>query len=206
MAGGWTNTHSTHASHTLIALDLILFHLQWKTVHWKKGRKKGRWEGVGVGVALFSQMKWKARVAAICQSKRRVQRWVRLPGDFFYFFSPPCSLSNYMVQEKAYEEGKGWCSTAEVRKMDILTERGRLQTALCFSMLSAHLKYSFFLPNIHPIRHWGQKQHGILKSKSDCGQSSVEGVSVCWEQARNEAKRKKETSGSRKVSRAGIPH
>lgn len=204
MAGGWTNSHSTHASHTLIALDLILFHLQWKTVHWKKGRKNrevGRCRGRGV--ALFSQMKWKARVAAICQSKRRVQRWVRQPG--FFFFSPPCSLSNYMAQEKAYKEGKGWCSTAEVRKMDILTERGRLQTASCFSMLSTRLICSFFAKNL-PIRHWGQKQHGILKSKSDCGQSSVEGVSVCWERERNEAKRKKETSGSRKVSRAGIPH
>lgn len=208
MAGGWTNSHSTHASHTLIALDLILFHLQWKTVHWEKERKKktGRWEGVRVGGGPFFTDEMKSSCCSDLSEQAAGSTVGQTTGVFFFFFSPPCSLSNYMAQEKAYKERKGWCSTAEVRKMDILTERGRLQTALRFRCSALASYAAFFLPNIHPIRHWGQKQHGILKSKSDCGQSRMEGVSVYWERERNEAKTKKETSGSWKVSRAGIPH
>lgn len=211
-------TRITHVNST--GLDPFSFAVKDSAL--KKGTKKktGRWEGVGVcvgggGVALFSQMKWKARVAAICQSKRRVQRWVRLPGDFFYFFfhhHVPSQIT--WRKRRRIRRGRGDAQQLRWERWIYWQREGdfkQLRVFRCSALVSyAASSLFFFLPNIHPIRHRGQELRGILKSKSDCGQLSVEGVSVCWEpereRERNEAKRKKETSGSQKVSRAGIPH
>lgn len=93
MAPRWTNTHNAHISRTLIALDLIFFHLRWKTQHIKKGERDP-----------FSSMKWKARVAVICQSKQRFNGG----SDYWGIFSLR-SLSNYMIEEGNVRRGRGWC-------------------------------------------------------------------------------------------------
>lgn len=166
------HTRITHVNST--GLDPFSFAVKDSAL--KKGgskkEKTGRWEGVGV--ALFSQMKWKAHVAAICQSKQRVQRWVRLLGDLF-FFTTMFPLKLHGARE-GVEEKKGWCSTAEVRKMDILTERGGDFKQLHVFPFSALVWYAASLPNSNPISRWGQKRHSILKSESDRGQSSVAGM------------------------------
>lgn len=103
MAGGWTNTHITHhASHTLIALDLILFHLQWKTVRQKKGEAKkqrgGKVSGWRGGPFFH---RWNEKLALQRSVRASAGSTVGQTTGGCFFFPPPCSLSNYMAQEKA---------------------------------------------------------------------------------------------------------
>lgn len=67
--------------HTLTEPDLICFNLQRKTRRIKGKQREGD-EGGG---SLFSQMKWKAHVAAICQTKQRFSVGSDYWGIFFFF-------------------------------------------------------------------------------------------------------------------------
>lgn len=133
-------TRITHVNST--GLDPFSFAVKDSAL--KKGKKKtGRWEGVGVGGTLFSQMKWKARVAAICQSKRRVQRWVRLPGDFYFFFHHHVPSQITWRKRRRIRRGRGdtqqlrwerWIYWQRERERETTTSN-----SFVFSMLSAHL-------------------------------------------------------------------
>lgn len=139
------HTRITHVNST--GLDPFSFAVKdWeRKKRWSK-KKTGRWEGVGVeGWPFFSQMKWKARVAAICQSKRRVQRWVRLRGDFFYFFFTTMFRLKLHGARRRRKRGEGVMLNSWGEKDGYIDrERGRLQTARCFSMFSPRLICCFF--------------------------------------------------------------
>lgn len=72
------HTQCTHIAR-INGTGLDPLHLQWKTQHrwWGRG---GERRGGGL---LFSQMKWKACVAAICQSKQRFNSGSDYRGIFF---------------------------------------------------------------------------------------------------------------------------
>lgn len=109
IAPRWTNTHNAHISHTLMALDLVFFHLWWKTQHVKKGERD-----------TFSAMKWKAYVAVICQSKQRFNGGSDYWGIFLL-----CSLSNYMVEERNIRRGRGDTRQLREREKDWYIQRER---------------------------------------------------------------------------------
>lgn len=182
MAPRWTNTHNAHISHTLMALDLILFHLWWKTQHIKKKKKKVGWWG---GVPFFAD-EMKSSCCSDLSKQAKVQRWVRLPGDFFSL----CSLSNYTVEEGNIRRGGGggrWYSTAEVRKMDILRERETKRewlqkvpylwcSACTFCCIMCHL-----LPNLEIIRQRVLNGARRLKRLIGSGHSNTEFTWVEWD-------------------------
>lgn len=117
-AARWTNTHKEHISHTLMALDLIFLLLSICSERHNTLKKKKRGK-----TDPFSLMKWKACVAAICQSRQRFTGG----SDYWGIFSL-CSFSNYMVRREEYKERNGLIadSWGTQRKIDyILKERLR---------------------------------------------------------------------------------
>lgn len=94
-------THWWHrgGQHTLTALDLICFNLRQKTRRIKEKQS----EGGERRECLFSQMKWKAQVAAICQTEQRFS----VGSDYWGIFFFRRCRSNYTVEEK---DVWGWWS------------------------------------------------------------------------------------------------
>jgi len=112
MAPKWTNTHNAHISHTLMAQDLIFFHLRWKTRRIKKRRRVR---------PLFFADEMKGSCCSDLSKPAKVQCWVRLPGDFFTVFS----LKLHGGREE-YEERKRWYYTAVAKGERLMySQRGR---------------------------------------------------------------------------------
>lgn len=151
-------------------------------------------------------MKWKAGLAAICQSKQRFNGG----SDYRGIFSL-CSLSNYMVEERNIRRRKGVIldSWGKERKKDILRERDRgTQREHGFTKFHIHdsLCALFDVDFCKILRQLGNTTNRAEHCKRliGSGHSNTEfmkrGVQQDW--SRKQQVREKERVGRWKVSRA----